>query len=127
MTPIQTIDAVYAAFKSGDIPAILAKVAPSASWRQPATLPWGGDHVGPEGAAAFFARLDEAMETVGFEVRENIAQGDEVVSFGTYTGKGRKSGRTATSEFVFRWRVADGKIVAYVGYNDTAALAAALN
>ena len=126
MTPRETIEAVYASFLTGDIPAILAKVAPNASWRQPKTLPWGGDYVGPEGAGQFFAKLNEAMETIRFEVQENIAAGEEVFSFGVYTGKGRKTGKTATGEFAFRWRVKDGKITSYVGYNDTAALAAAL-
>jgi len=125
-TAIQVIEDVYAAFQRGDIAAILQRVAPGAIWRQASTLPWGGDFRGPEGAAEFFRKLDEAAETTGFEIRENIGHGDEVFSFGVYSCRGRRSGRTGSAEWMFRWRVQDGKIVSYESYEDTAALLAAL-
>src|SRR6185295_3614882 len=63
MSPKQTIETIFAAFGRGDIPGILAHVAPDCMWRQPKSLPWGGNHRGPEGAQTFFARLNEACET----------------------------------------------------------------
>src|SRR5262245_974494 len=70
MTPIQTIESLYAAFTRGDIPFILAQVAPGATWRQSKTLPWGGDYTGPEGAAEFFSKLAAEMETTDFRAHE---------------------------------------------------------
>jgi ketosteroid isomerase-like protein len=67
------------------------------------------------------------METVSFEPRENIERGDELFSFGSYTGRSRKTGRTGSAEWMFRWRVQDGKIVSWESYIDTAALLAALD
>ena len=67
------ISSVYDAFRRGDISAILSQIAQDATWRQSATLPWGGDYRGPEGAAAFFRKLDQTMETVGFDVRGAVA------------------------------------------------------
>ncbi len=127
MTPIQTIQTVYDAFSRGDIAYIVGLVAPDASWRQSKTLPWGGDFTGPDGAAQFFSRLNAEMETTLFTVHENIAVNDEVISFGVYGGKGRKSGLTAQATFAFRWKVVDGRIVSYDAFIDSAALLTALS
>jgi len=126
MTRTQLISSIYDAFKSGDIPYILNQTAPGAQWRQSKTLPWGGDYSGPQGAREFFEKLDANMETVSFDPRENIEKGDEVFSFGTYAGRSRKTGRTGTAEWMFRWRVEDGKIAGWESYIDTAALVQAL-
>lgn len=126
-TPIQVITSLYDAFLRGDIPHILSLVAPDAPWRQSTTLPWGGDYKGPQGAAEFFQKLDNRMETTSFEAHENIEHGDEVYSFGTYAGRSRETGRVGSAEFMFRWRVRDGKIVSWNSYIDTAALLSALD
>ena len=126
MTPTQTIESVYAAFQRGDIACIVSLVAPKATWHQPKTLPWGGDYTGPAGATEFFTKLGATMQTVAFQPRENIAAGDEVFSFGYYEGKSIKTGKSGGANWMFRWRVVDGKIVAYDSYIDTAALLAAL-
>ena len=126
MTPKQTVEAIFAAFGRGDIPLILGKVAPDCVWRQSKALPYGGEFRGPEGVGQFFTRLDAATETTMFEVDEIFEQGENVFSFGRHAGKGRKTGKTATTEWSFRWKVRDGKVVLYVGYTDSAEIIAAL-
>jgi ketosteroid isomerase-like protein len=126
ITPTQLISSVYEAFKRGDIPHILSQVAPRATWHQSGMLPWGGNYVGPEGAGEFFRKLNATMETVSFVPREQIETGEEVFSFGSYTGRSRATGRAATAEWMFRWRVRGGQIIAWDSYIDTAALLAAL-
>jgi ketosteroid isomerase-like protein len=126
-TPTQVITSVYEALQRGDVESILRQIQQGAVWRQSKTLPWGGDYEGPEGAAQFFNKLNESMETVSFEARENIEHGDEVFSFGTYTARARKTGRTVTAEWMFRWRVQDDKIVSWNSYIDSAALLTAFN
>src|SRR3954465_7598848 len=79
-------------------------------------LPWGGDYLGRQGAAEFFQKLDAIMETVSFELNENIEHGEEVLSFGTYAGRSRETGQIGSAEWMFRWRVQDGKIIAYESY-----------
>lgn len=126
-TPTDVIVSVYDAFLRGDIAHIVSLVAPNAIWQQTKTLPWGGDYRGPEGAAEFFRKLDATMEPVSFEARENIELGGQVFTFGSYAGRSRATGRTATAELMFRWRVSEGKIVAWESYIDSAALNAALD
>jgi uncharacterized protein len=127
MTPKQTVEGIFAAFGRGDIPSILGKVAPDCVWRQSKALPYGGEFRGPEGVGQFFARLDAATETTMFEVDEIFEQGENVFAFGRHGGKGRKTGKTATTEWSFRWKVRDGKVVLYVGYTDSAEIVAALS
>lgn len=128
MTPVQTVELIFQAFRRGDIPSILGLVAAGAYWRQEKTVPWGGIYTGPEGVGEFFTKLDAAVETVGFDVRENIGCGDEVFSFGSYTLKGRTSGKvSAPAEWMFRWKISDGKVVFWQSYFDSAALVAALS
>lgn len=124
MTPTQVVDSIYEAFKRGDVNHIVSLVSPDAEWRQSASLPWGGDFRGPQGAAEFFSRLNATMETTGFEVRENVEKGLDVFSFGRYEGRSRKTGIAAGADWMFRWRVENGKIVSYNSYIDTAALLA---
>ena len=126
MTPAKTIESVYDAFNRGDIAHIIGLVALKATWRQPKTLPWGGDYTGPEGATQFFNKLGATMQTVAFQARENISVGNEVFSFGYYEGRSIQTGKTGGANWMFRWSVVDGKIVAYDSYLDTAALVAAL-
>jgi hypothetical protein len=125
-TPAQVIESVYAAFNRGDIAHIVSLVAPDATWRQPATLPSGGDYSGPQGAMEFFTKLTATVRTLAFEPKETISNGNDVITFGDYEAASLKTGKTASARWAFRWRVEGGKIVAYDSYIDTAALLAAL-
>jgi ketosteroid isomerase-like protein len=126
MTPTQTVQSVYDAFNRGDVAHIVSLVAPNAVWRQSKEVPWGGDYRGPQGASEFFTKLANSVETLTFVPQENIAVGNEVFSFGTYSAKGVRSGKVGTSDWMFRWKVENGKIVSYESYLDSAALAAAV-
>lgn len=121
LTPLQTIDSVYAAFTRGDIPHILGLVAPDASWRQSKYVPWGGDYTGTSGAAEFFTRLNEHSQTTGFVVNESFELGNQVFSFGRHECVMRATGKLAVVPFMFRWRVENGQIVSYDSYVDSGA------
>ena len=87
MSPKQTIETIFAGFGRGDIPGILAHVAPDGVWRQPKSLPWGGEHRGPEGAQTFFARLNESCETPLWEVNEIFENSENAFAFGRHGAK----------------------------------------
>lgn len=127
VTPMQLVDSVYAAFARGDIPYIVSLVAPGATWRQSRFMPWGGDFQGPSGAVEFFQKLDAAAQTTGFVVHDNVQVGNEVFSFGRHEAILRATGKSASIEFMFRWRVENGQIVSYQSYVDSAAVQAALH
>ena len=127
MTPTQTVQSVYDAFGRGDITHIVGLVAPDAIWRQSKMVPWGGDYTGPSGAADFFTKLNAAAETTGFVSRENVEAGNEVFSFGTYQCTIRSTGKSASMDWMFRWRVEDGRIMLFDSYIDSAVITAAMS
>ncbi len=125
MTPKETVQAMYDAFQRGDIPFILGHLAPDVFWRQPASVPWGGDFNGPAQVGTFFAQLNQLVETTGFEVEDNIEAPDQVVSYGYYTSRNRATGKTSRARFVFRWQFRDGKVARYEALLDSAPIVAA--
>jgi ketosteroid isomerase-like protein len=125
LTPKDTVEAIYAAFKRGDIPSILATLAPRVFWRQPASVPWGGDYHGPEQVGAFFAKLDQIVETTGFDIEDNIESENQVVTFGYYASRNRTTGKQSRARFVFRWQFENGKVFRFEAVLDTAPIVAA--
>ena len=125
MTPQETVEQIYVAFGRGDIPFIISQVATSCEWRQSASAPWGGDYRGPEGVATFFGKLNDLVETTGFEVDNNIASGPDVVSFGYYSSRNRATGKSSRARFVFHWHFDQGKVARYEAVLETAPIVAA--
>jgi ketosteroid isomerase-like protein len=73
-------------------------------------LPWTGTNRGPESIVRAFEGIGRAWETKAFQVRELIEQGDKVAMFGSFTYRGRESGKEITSPFSLLAKVRDGKI-----------------
>lgn len=83
--PVETIQAIYAAFGRGDIPYILAQLAPDIAWEhwpshsaQVAGVPWMVERHGPAGAQKFF-ELIGSFTFHRFDVQQILAGGNEVV------------------------------------------------
>jgi ketosteroid isomerase-like protein len=73
-------------------------------------LPWAGTNRGPDSIVKTFEGIGRTWETKAFEVREVIEQGETVAMFGSFTYRGRKSGKEITSPFSLLARVKGGKI-----------------
>jgi ketosteroid isomerase-like protein len=62
MSNLQTVQELYEAFGRGDLPTILSKLSESVEWEYGSAstnVPWLQRRQGRDGAAAFFASLDE--------------------------------------------------------------------
>lgn len=126
MTHKETVEAIYAAFQRGDISFIVSQLSPNVFWRQPASLPWGGDYNGPAEVGSFFAKLNEGVETTGFEVEENIEAAGQIISYGFYESTYRATGKPSRARFVFRWQFEGGKVSNYEALLDSAPIVAAM-
>src|SRR5258705_2675312 len=73
-------------------------------------LPWTGTYRGPESIARTFEGVRRAWEIKAFQIRDVIEQGDRVAMFGSFTYRGRESGKEITSPFSILAKVKDGKI-----------------
>jgi len=91
-------------------------------WTEAERFPYyGGTWHGPQ------AVLDNLLKPLsgdweGFSVKphEFIAEGDRVVSLGTYSGTFKKTGRTFSAAFAHVWSVRDGKLTRFNMHTDTA-------
>jgi ketosteroid isomerase-like protein len=94
---IVTVEAIYAAFGRGDLPAILEKVADDIAWEyQPIStdVPWLQPRRGRDGVSAFFQALGSAVEITRFTVNAVIGHGNLVVGLCDFEGTVRATGRT---------------------------------
>jgi ketosteroid isomerase-like protein len=78
-------------------------------------LPWAGTNKGPDSIVKTFEGIGRTWETKAFEVREVIEQGESVAMFGSFTYRGRASGKEITSPFSLLAHVKEGKI-AYIQF-----------
>ena len=82
-------------------------------------LPWTGTNKGPESVVRAFEGMGRIWETKAFEIREVIEQGNKVAMFGSFTYRGRESGKEITSPFSLFAKIDDGK-VAYIQFLEDA-------
>jgi ketosteroid isomerase-like protein len=73
-------------------------------------MPWTGTHKGPESLVDVLTAVGKAWETKAFVVRDVIEQGDSVAMFGSFTYRGRESGKEITSPFSILAKVKDGRV-----------------
>jgi len=127
MQSLDIIKSLYAGFAAGDMPAILANMAPQIVWTEAEGYPYAGTFVGPQEILdGVFTKL--ATEWHGYMAVPDryVVQGEEVVAFGHYSGTYKATGKSFRAPFVHAWTLDGEKIVAFVQYVDTVLVQRAL-
>jgi uncharacterized protein len=106
----------YEAFGRGDIPAVMAIMAPDIEFNAPEVLPHGGHTRGHEGVGAFFQRLGSTWEDFGIDLHDFVGDGDRVCVIGRASG--RLDGTQTGYGFVHCWTLRDGVAVRFDEYVD---------
>jgi ketosteroid isomerase-like protein len=124
---VSVVERAYESFKRGDIASLLDLLTDDVDWRLPEmeNIPFAGRRSGRERVAGFFADLAESQESVKFEPREFVAQGDKVVALGSYVWRVKKNGREYGGDWAHVFTVREGKVAGFQEYMDTAAATAA--
>ena len=124
---VSVVKQAYENFKTGDIEALLGQMSEDVDWRLPDTegVPFAGARRGRAQVAEFFTTLAGAQDTLAFEPREFVAQGDKVVALGTYKWRVKKNGREYGGDWAHVFTVREGKIAGFHEYMDTAAASGA--
>lgn len=118
---LDVVQGVYAAFARGDLQGFFALLAPDVRWHEADGHPYGGVHVGTEAIVKnVITPLGMEWENFTAVNHEYVAQGDTVVSIGTYRGTYRKTGRTVEVPNAVVWKVKNGKVQSLDQYTDTA-------
>ena len=120
------VEQAYNNFKTGNIEALLDLFADDITWALPEMegVPFGGTRQGRASVAEFFALVGATQESISFEPRELIAEGDRVVALGSYEWRVKATGRNFSSRWVHVWTIRDGKATDFDEYTDTAAAVA---
>ena len=128
MTNTAIVQDLYAAFRRGDIPAILAQLDENVSWEAegPSQLAHTGIRKGPKEVVGFFEGLAKDHAEPELVISEVLADGDAVATFGRYGGVMRTSGKRFSVPIGHLWKLRNGKIVRYVGLVDTGTMLAAM-
>jgi len=119
--PIEIVQKMYAAFASGDIPGVLAMLAPEIHWTEAEGGPYGGISIGPQAVLEnVFMKLGGEWDGYSAVPQEFIASGNTVVTLGTYSGTYKATGKSFSAPFAHVMKFQDGKVVSFHQYTDTA-------
>ncbi len=123
---IDLVQQAYAAFGRGDIDGVLATCGDDIVW-EPVIgagphVPQAGLRRGKAAVREFFRILGESLEFERFEPQEFVAQRDKVVVLGAYAARPKGTGRRYASDWVMIFTIADGRIVSFREFADSAGL-----
>lgn len=123
----EIVQAHYAASDRGDIDGMLAPLASDVRWTEMAGFPYAGTYIGPEEVRrGVFERLGAEWDGYTAAITELVDGGDTIVGLGTYSGTNRATGRSFEARVAHVWRLADGRVVAFEQFTDTARVRDAL-
>lgn len=124
---LEVVQGVYAAYDRGDLAGVLARLSEDIVWANPYPphVPLAGVFEGHAAFRRFVGAIRESTQSLAFEVREFIAQGDKVVVVGWERVIARPTGREYENPWVHVWTLRDGKGVRVQVHGDTAAVGAA--
>jgi ketosteroid isomerase-like protein len=124
---VEVVRRAYSNFKSGDVSALIEQMSEDVEWRLPEIegAPFAGARKGRGKVSEFFTSLADSQDVLSFEPREFVAQGDKVVSLGTYNWRVKTTGREYGGDWAHVFTVRDGSIVGFHEYMDSAQAEAA--
>ena len=124
---LQLVQQAYGYFKTGNLPALLGQMDPNIEWQLP-KIPnarISGTRHGRGQVQEFFGTLATDQETISFEPREFVAQGDTVVAIGHCEWRVKETGKAFESDFVHVFTVRNGAVVRFRELLDSQAAALA--
>ncbi len=125
---VQTIDSLYNAFSTGDMPTVLGLMHPKIEWNEAESnsLADGNPYIGPDAIVeGVFARLGANHEYFGVQYVKTHGMSDNKV-FATlrYDAKVKATGKAYNAQAAHLWTFNDeGKIIAFQQFVDTKKLA----
>ncbi len=125
---LETVDAFFAAFGSGDQTALLNLFADEVDFRinGAPNVPWSGKRAGREEIAEVFNLFGQHLTGPDFfEVSGRIADGHDVVIFASCGFGVLSTGKKFANSYALRFTVVGGQIVRYHMYEDSYAISEA--
>jgi hypothetical protein len=110
----------YAAYARGDLPHLLACMAPQVEWELPAVpgLGFTGKRQGCDSVADYFRESAERQTVRAMTPHDFVAQGDKVVVLGHGAWTAKDTGRDFESDWVHVFTIKDGRVTAFREFMD---------
>jgi ketosteroid isomerase-like protein len=120
--PVDTVRRFYDALGRGDVPSVLSLLDPQVEWTEAERFPYySGTWHGPQAVLdKLLVPLSADWDGFSATALEFVADGDRVVSLGTYSGTFKKTGRSLSAAFAHVWTVHGDKLVRFDMHTDTA-------
>lgn len=121
--PLAIVQAGYAAFGRGDLPALLALMQPDVRWRfiGDRRAPYTRTAQGHDDVARWFGQVAAADAIQAFEPREFLVGPDHVTVLGWERTAALPGNGVFECEWVHVWRLRDGKVASFWGLLDSEA------
>jgi ketosteroid isomerase-like protein len=119
---VDLVRSIYAAFAAGDVPGVVARMAPDMVWNEAENFPYadGNPYEGPQAIlGGVFARLGSEWDGFAAAPEEYLDAGDTVVVLGRYRGSCKATGRPLDAQMVHVWRLQGGRATRFQQYTDT--------
>ena len=128
MTNLDIIKSTYEGKTSEENGRNLAKyVAEDISWTEAKGFPYAGTYIGLEEITRnVFSRLGSEWIDYKFTPEDYIAEGDNVVAYGTYSGVYKKTDKAIKARVAHLWKFKNGKIISFEQFVDSQIINAAM-
>ena len=118
---LDVVHGLYASFADGDIPAVLAVMAPDIYRTEAEGGPYGGIFIGPDAVLSnVFMKLGTEWDGYAAVPSEFVSDGDTVIVLGHYSDACKATGKYFKAPFAHVWKFKDGKAMSFQQYTDTA-------
>lgn len=121
MTNLEIVKSTYEGKTSEENGKNLAKyVADDISWTEAKGFPYAGTYIGlAEVTKNVFSRLGSEWIDYKFTPEDYVANADNVVAYGTYTGTYKITGKSFKARVAHVWKLKDGKIISFEQFVDS--------
>ena len=119
----ELVRSLYEAFGKGDVPYVMGMFSADLVWNEAESFVYAdrNPYVGPQAVLeGVFLRLGTEWDGFSVAPEEIVASGDTAVALGRYRGTCKASGVQVDAQFAHVWKLADGKVVRFQQYTDTA-------
>ena len=125
---IQTVQQIYADFGEQNVEGVLNALTEDVIWNDGdrPDIPYTKKRNGKNEVMNFFMELGSTVAFTEFAPKEFYADNDAVIVKGSFVGKAIATGKSFASDWVHILKFRGNKISSYQGFNDTAALVAAI-
>jgi ketosteroid isomerase-like protein len=123
---VDVVQGAWDAWKAGDIDRATSIIAPEGEINAPATVPWGGTFLGPEGFRDFLTGiLNHFRDFKAIPDKVLGADDDHVIVTANVRGR-TKAGGTVEETVVWVYKLRGGQVVSAENFLDTAKMLKAL-